>query len=163
MAKSKVTTDHETIRRWVEARGGHPARVKGTANRNDPGLIRIDFPGFSGEETLEPISWEEFFEKFDEAGLAFVYQDGPRTRFNKLVKRETAEQKSRAAARKRRTTSRKTGTSSRSRATAQSRTGRKRTQAGRQARKRSAGQAQKRSTAKGSTQKRTTTKRRAHR
>jgi hypothetical protein len=60
--KSAVTTtDHETIRRWVEERGGRPARVKGTAKGDDPGLLRIDYPGFSGEETLEPISWEEWF------------------------------------------------------------------------------------------------------
>jgi hypothetical protein len=45
-------------------------RTKG--GKDDPGLIRIGFPGYSGKETLEPISWEEFFKKFDEAGLAFL-------------------------------------------------------------------------------------------
>jgi len=50
MAREK--TDHETIRRWVEERGGWPARVKGTGNDDDPGLLRIDFPGFSGEKSL---------------------------------------------------------------------------------------------------------------
>ncbi len=30
MSEAKVTTDHDEIRGWVEARGGHPARVKDT-------------------------------------------------------------------------------------------------------------------------------------
>lgn len=84
-AESKVTTDHKEIRRWVEERGGHAARVKGTD------LLRIDYPGFSGEERLEEISWEEFFSTFDENNLAFLYQettqDGGESRFSKLIDR----------------------------------------------------------------------------
>jgi hypothetical protein len=82
-----MTTDHEEIRHWVEQRGGHPARVKGTGDEDDSGLLRIDYPGYSGESTLESISWEDFFEKFDEKQLALVYQDDPNSRFSKLVKR----------------------------------------------------------------------------
>jgi transposase-like protein len=40
--ESKTTTDHTTIGRWVEERGGRPARVKGTGSNGDPGLLRID-------------------------------------------------------------------------------------------------------------------------
>jgi hypothetical protein len=55
-------------------------------------LLRIDFPEDSeDEEELEEITWDEFFEKFDEKRLAFVYQDrtaaGEPSRFNKLVNR----------------------------------------------------------------------------
>lgn len=90
-----MTTDHETIRSWAEARGGKPARVIRTGSkRGDPGIIRIDFPGYSGEGSLEPISWEEFFKKFDESELALVYQEetasGERSNFNKLVRRDGA-------------------------------------------------------------------------
>ncbi len=89
---SKVTTDHEEIRRWVEERGGHPSRVKRTGKDHDPGLLRIDFPGYSGEESLEEIPWEEFWEKFEDNGLAFLYQEKTRggkiSRFNKLISRE---------------------------------------------------------------------------
>jgi hypothetical protein len=61
-SKSKVTTDHDEIRRWVEERGGRPAVVKTTRGKGDDvGILRIDFTGFSGEGTLEPISSEEFF------------------------------------------------------------------------------------------------------
>lgn len=90
---SQTTTDHETIRKWAEERGGKPAHVKRTGNKNDTGIIRIDFPGYSGGDSLEEISWEEFFEKFEASNLALVYQEetaeGERSNFNKLVSRES--------------------------------------------------------------------------
>ena len=91
MSDSRITTNHDEIRRWVEERGGHPARVKETE------LLRIDYPGFSGEERLEKIEWEEFFASFDENKLAFLYQDklesGETSRFSKLIDRDSAESK----------------------------------------------------------------------
>lgn len=92
MSETLATIDHETIRRWAEERKGHPAAVRETGGEEDPGLIRIDFPGYSGEESLEEISWEDFFRKFEAAELAFLYrerEDGERSNFNKLVKRDT--------------------------------------------------------------------------
>ena len=93
--ESKVTTDHETIRKWAEARGGKPATVKRTENDNEPGLLRIDFPGYSVKGSIEDITWDEFFAKFDEKHLAFLYQDttssGEESRFFKLVSRDTAQ------------------------------------------------------------------------
>jgi len=57
-------------------------------------MLRLDFPGYSGEDKLEEISWDEFFEKFDERGLSLLVQDrtarGQQSNFNKLVSRETA-------------------------------------------------------------------------
>jgi hypothetical protein len=101
-AESNVTTDHNEIRQWVEERGGRPARVKGTDKKNSSGVLRIDYPGYSGDDTLEIITWEEFFEGFEKNNLAFLYQeetkDGAKTRFSKLIDRDSAkEQKSRAA------------------------------------------------------------------
>ena len=99
-AESKTTTNHHEIRNWVEERGGNPARVKGTEKGSSIGLLRIDYPGFSGEDTLEPITWDEFFVAFDENNLAFLYQDetseGKESRFSKLINRDSAE-KSKAA------------------------------------------------------------------
>ena len=90
---SNTTTDHRKIQTWVDERGGHPARVKGTESKNSPGLLRIDYPGFSGEERLEEISWEEFFDGFEKNGLAFLYQDktadGKISRFSKLIERNS--------------------------------------------------------------------------
>ena len=92
---SKTTQDHEEIQQWCESRGGKPSHVKSTAHKNDPGILRIDFPGYSGEGSLEPITWEDFFKKFDEQGLAFVYQDktadGKKSNFNKLISAENAD------------------------------------------------------------------------
>ena len=85
--ESKTTTDQKEIRRWVEERGGNPARVKGT------NLLRIDYPGFSGEDTLEQIDWDEFSRIFDENNLTFLYQeetkDGGKSRFSKFVDRDS--------------------------------------------------------------------------
>ena len=90
---SHTTTDHKKIQQWVDERGGHPARVKGPESKNSPGLLRIDYPGFSGEDRLEEISWEEFFDGFEKNGLAFLYQDttadGKISRFSKLVDRSS--------------------------------------------------------------------------
>jgi hypothetical protein len=97
MAQAKWTTDHELIRQWAESRGAKPTAVKGTGDEEDPGIIRLDFPGFSGEGKLEPIAWDEWFEKFDAAQLALLFQeetaDGQRSNFNKLVKRDTVEER----------------------------------------------------------------------
>src|SRR6185503_17158169 len=91
---AKATTDHEEIRRWAEARGGKPSCVRGTGGGGDTGLLRLDFPGYSGAGSLQEISWDEFFEKFDEQNLALLYQEktagGQKSNFNKLVSRATA-------------------------------------------------------------------------
>ena len=96
-SESKVTTDHDEIKAWVEERGGKPARVKGTDDKSGGGLLRIDYPGFSGEDTLETITWEEFFTAFDDNKLAFLYQDktkdGKESRFSKLIDRDSADEK----------------------------------------------------------------------
>ena len=90
-SESKTTTDHDEIRRWVEEHDGQPATVRGTASEGEAGVLRIDFPGGAGEDQLEHIPWEEWFAKFDENGLAFLYQQqkasGEDSTFFKLVKR----------------------------------------------------------------------------
>lgn len=86
MTESRTTTDHDEIRRWAEARDGHPARVKG---QGEGGILRIDFG--EPEDSLEEIDWDTFFEIFDDNDLAFLYQektqDGGTSRFNKFVDR----------------------------------------------------------------------------
>ncbi len=90
MAEAKTTTNHDEIRRWVESRGGRPARVSETGSGGDPGILRINFdePGGDDDARLEEISWDEWFRAFDENGLAFLYQDEGDSRFNKLVSRD---------------------------------------------------------------------------
>lgn len=77
MADNRTTTDHDEIRRWVEERGGRPALAMEL--QDEPLGLRIEFPEDRGkpEEGLLLISWDEFFAKFDEANLVFLYRDEP--------------------------------------------------------------------------------------
>jgi hypothetical protein len=97
MASAHTLTDHNEIRRWAERRGARPTCVKGTGRKGDTGMIRLDFPGYSGARSLQPISWNDWFKSFDENNLALLVQDrtarGQQSNFSKLVARKTAEGK----------------------------------------------------------------------
>jgi hypothetical protein len=91
MTESASTTNHDQIRRWVEARDGTPAAVRATESDDDPGVLRVRFRDESAGD-LDAIDWDEFFAKFEESNLAFLYQDktadGGTSRFHKFVKRD---------------------------------------------------------------------------
>jgi hypothetical protein len=90
---ANATTDHETIRKWAEAKGGRPAAVDRTHQGGDVGIIRIMFPDNpqSEHQSLVEISWDEFFEQFEASGLALLYdEDGL---FSKIVGRDTLERR----------------------------------------------------------------------
>jgi len=93
-SSAHVLTDHDELREWAESRGGKPAMVEGTGSKDDTGIIRLMFPHAPkhNDEDLKEIGWDEFFEKFDEAGLALIVQDkradGGKSLFNKLVGRK---------------------------------------------------------------------------
>ena len=97
MTLSKTTQDHDEIRRWAEARGAVPADVGSTEKKGQAGILRFEFPKAknANDSTLNEISWDEFFEKFDASGLALVYQEktasGETSNFNKLVHPENAK------------------------------------------------------------------------
>ena len=63
--------------------------VKGTEGKDGEGILRVDFR--EPDDKLEPISWDEFFETFEDRKLAFLHQDktadGKESRFFKFVKR----------------------------------------------------------------------------
>jgi hypothetical protein len=86
----KYTRDHELIRAWAEERGGIPARVRGAGLRRDAAMVlRIAFGPLP--PTWEPIDWDAFLAAFDEARLAFLYEESPGSRICKLVKGHTVE------------------------------------------------------------------------
>jgi hypothetical protein len=91
---SEVTTDHETIRHWAEKKGGKPAAVARTHHAGDPGIVRIMFPHApqSEHQGLTEISWEEFFEEFEQRKLALIYEE--ESLFCKIVGRDTAARRS---------------------------------------------------------------------
>jgi hypothetical protein len=89
--KARTTSDHRVIQRWAEKRGAVPSTVKGTGGKEKGGLLRLDFPGQRGQQSLQHISWDTFFRKFDEKDLKFLYQDktatGRTSRFCKFIAR----------------------------------------------------------------------------
>jgi hypothetical protein len=107
---ARQLTNHDEIRRWAQERNAQPACVRRTGGDNDIGMIRLDFPGFSGEGSLEEVSWNDWFQKFDERNLALLVQEqtarGQTSNFNKLVSRDTVEQSGRNAGRTRRSSTR---------------------------------------------------------
>lgn len=86
----QTTTDHDAIREWAEARNGRPSVVKATEGEDHSGLLRIEFD--RSQESLDEVSWEEFFRTFDDRKLAFLYQeetaDGKQSRFFKFIRRD---------------------------------------------------------------------------
>ncbi|PYY55899.1 MULTISPECIES: hypothetical protein [unclassified Curtobacterium] len=71
--RSLVTTSHEVIKQWAEARGGRPATVDGTEHGDHLGVLRFDF----GEPTdrLREVTWDDWFATFDDRRLNFIYQE----------------------------------------------------------------------------------------
>ncbi len=90
---SRVTTDHEAIRRWAEERGAKPVLAGKSAAK--PASVRLEFPG-SRDRSLREIGWEEWFQRFDKSKLALLYQqqtaDGERSNFCEIVPCEKADE-----------------------------------------------------------------------
>jgi hypothetical protein len=57
-------------------------------------ILRINFdePGGDGDDNLKEVSWEEFFQVFDDSDLSFLYSErtaeGQTSRFFKFVREE---------------------------------------------------------------------------
>jgi hypothetical protein len=85
--RSLWTQDHETIRRWAQQRGATPATVPGTDHGGLHGVLRLKFRQGEAND-LRQISWDDWFETFDERGLRFIYQehtsDGSESNFFRL-------------------------------------------------------------------------------
>ena len=94
-SSSKTTRDHDEIRRWAESRKAKPCEVAGTERGGEPGILRFEFPSARNhnDDKLQEISWDDFFQKFDENNLELLYQettaDGERSNFNKLIHPES--------------------------------------------------------------------------
>lgn len=65
-----------------------PATVPGTEHGDHLGVLRFDFPGYGGQDLAE-VSWEEWFNTFDQRDLQFVFQehtrDGSQSNFFRLT------------------------------------------------------------------------------
>ena len=91
---TQATTDHDEIRAWADRHDGVPATARGTSDSQGPGVLTLDIAGYGADETeLEHIDWDAWFDKFEDAQLAFLYQDkkasGEDSTFFKLVSRDS--------------------------------------------------------------------------
>ena len=78
-AKAITTRDPAEIRRWAAKHRAEPATGEASASGpattqvTDGGTgLRFNFPGFA---PFRAITWGEWFEHFDQHGLAFVYEE----------------------------------------------------------------------------------------
>lgn len=71
--RSLRTKNHDVIVEWAAERDARPATIPGTEHGDHLGVLRFDF----GEPTegLQEVSWEEWFETFDDRKLSFIYQE----------------------------------------------------------------------------------------
>lgn len=112
MALSKTTKDHEEIRRWAESRGAVPSEAAQTGSSSRTGVLRLKFPKAKNrkDESLDEISWDDFFEKFDASDLEMVYQEktasGQKSNFNKLIYPDSERRKTAGSSKRRRSGSR---------------------------------------------------------
>ncbi len=68
-----TTKDHAHIEQWAKERGAYPAIFDmKTGQRNSVDVLTFRFKGHQSEN-LKEISWEEFFQKFDDYGLLFEH------------------------------------------------------------------------------------------
>jgi hypothetical protein len=66
-----ATTDHVFIRKWIERRGGQPARLADVPRC----ALCINFPGRLRKTEVVALGWDEFFSELEKQGLAFLYQE----------------------------------------------------------------------------------------
>lgn len=65
----KITTDQEEVRIWMEEHGGIPAVTNRSQNGGE-GILAIKF---GDDPTMEEVSWQEFFDRFESSSLALRY------------------------------------------------------------------------------------------
>jgi hypothetical protein len=87
LGRSLVTTSHDVIRRWAQARNAKPATIAGTEREGRAGVLTFNFPGWREGGRLRQITWDEWFKTFDLRRLNFLYQeqksDGKQSNFFK--------------------------------------------------------------------------------
>lgn len=72
----RTTTDHALVRTLVEDRDGYPAHLAKSEGQGDSGLLQVGLADADESGDLKEISWEQFFEEFEEKDLAFAYREG---------------------------------------------------------------------------------------
>lgn len=71
----KQTQDLETIRSWVEARGGKPIEEKQGTDPEAIPSIGLQFKPLKKADSISEITWEEFMRRMLEKKLVFVFDE----------------------------------------------------------------------------------------
>ena len=88
MATTGPTTDHEEIRGWAEQHQIVPVELFPHIVDHEPASLRLIFGRMAKDrKDLRPITWEEFFTRFDALGLTFIY-DNDSTGQNEILQIE---------------------------------------------------------------------------
>ncbi len=88
MAALGPTIDHDEIRRWARRHNATPTEQLPHVVDGEPAVLRFMFEKQAQDRAdVRLITWEEFFLKFDELGLAFVYDEGV-TGYNEILQIE---------------------------------------------------------------------------
>lgn len=98
--QSLATRNHDVIRQWAEERQAVPSTVQSTGRNGQAGMLKLDFSGYGGNN-LGELTWDEWFETFDERNLVFVYQehttDGSMSNFFRLTNPDDSRVPTRSA------------------------------------------------------------------
>ena len=94
--ETKVTTNHEEIRRWASDRGGRPVMLQHDLANPRAAELQIDLLFHKYDDRKKEVSWDDFFARFEGDQLALVYQTetegGKLSRFARIVRREAVPQ-----------------------------------------------------------------------
>jgi hypothetical protein len=82
-----ATRDPAVIRQWADERKAHPATVA-RKDGERPRTLRLDFESNGRSDRLQPVSWDDWMQTFEQRDLVFLYQekrrDGRQSNFFRL-------------------------------------------------------------------------------
>ncbi len=70
------TRDHDEIKQWALRHGAVPAEIRPLIFDSEPGILHFLMgTARTGTPELHPITWDDFFARFDLMELSFVYDE----------------------------------------------------------------------------------------
>lgn len=69
------TIEHRVVREWAEKRGLVPTTIRGTWGSDLPTPLQLTEPEADADPARIELTWDQFFEIFEDRQLAFTYQD----------------------------------------------------------------------------------------
>ena len=89
MPISGPTSDHELIKGWANTHSFVPAeRLPARVDGEPAELSLVSAIQAESRKDVVVIAWEDFFAKFDQHGLAFVYDNDSSSGFNEILQNE---------------------------------------------------------------------------